>query len=100
MNKDKGCKTFPANIYLFNVNNRNTRKRSEICSKLTKKTPERPHAGLLVIPSSNATFQKSSDKKAFSNYSNFAITFFYCVVVLRRHVFKKRKSSADNLDSR
>ena len=30
-----------ANIYLFKVNNRNTRKRSEICSKLTIKTPER-----------------------------------------------------------
>ena len=26
---------FPANIYLFKVNNRNTRKRCEICSKLT-----------------------------------------------------------------
>ena len=31
---------FPANIYLLNVNNRNTRKRCEICSKLTKTTPE------------------------------------------------------------
>ena len=31
----------PANIYLFKVNNRNTRKRCEICSKLTIKTPER-----------------------------------------------------------
>ena len=31
---------FPANIYLFKVNNRNTRKRREICSKLTIKTPE------------------------------------------------------------
>ena len=31
----------PANIYLFKVNNRNTRKRYEICSKLTIKTPER-----------------------------------------------------------
>ena len=31
----------PANIYLFKVNNRNTRKRFEICSKLTIKTPER-----------------------------------------------------------
>ena len=31
---------FPANIYLFKVNNRNTRKRCEICSKLAK-TPER-----------------------------------------------------------
>ena len=31
----------PANIYLFKVNNRNTRKSCEICSKLTIKTPER-----------------------------------------------------------
>ena len=29
--------------YMFKVNNRNTRTRSEICSKLTKKTPERRH---------------------------------------------------------
>ena len=28
-------KVIPANIYLFEVNNRNTRKRCEICSKLT-----------------------------------------------------------------
>ena len=28
---------YPANIYLFKVNNRNTRKRCEICSKLTIK---------------------------------------------------------------
>ena len=33
----------PANIYLFKVNNRNTGKRCEICSKLTIKTPERRH---------------------------------------------------------
>ena len=32
-----------ANIYLFKVNNRNTRKRCEICSKLTIKTPEQRH---------------------------------------------------------
>ena len=32
---------YPANIYLFKVNNRNTRKRSEISSKLTIKTTER-----------------------------------------------------------
>ena len=31
----------PANIYLFKVNKRNTRKRCEICSELTIKTPER-----------------------------------------------------------
>ena len=30
----------PANIYLFKVNNRNPRKRCQICSELTTKTPE------------------------------------------------------------
>ena len=29
-----------ANFYLLNVNDRNTKKTSEICSKLTIKTPE------------------------------------------------------------
>ena len=32
---------YPVNIYLLKVNNRNTRTRCEICSKLTIKTPER-----------------------------------------------------------
>ena len=32
---------FQANIHLLKVNNRNFRKRCEICSKLTIKTPER-----------------------------------------------------------
>ena len=35
--------TYAANIYLFKVNNRNTRKNCEICSKLTIKTPEQRH---------------------------------------------------------
>ena len=34
---------FPAGIYLLKVENRNTRTRCEICSKLTIKTPERRH---------------------------------------------------------
>ena len=33
---EQGPGTFPANIYLFKVNNRNTKKR-EKCSKLTRK---------------------------------------------------------------
>ena len=32
---------FPANLFKFN--NRHTRERCEICSKLTRKTPERRH---------------------------------------------------------
>ena len=34
---------YPANIYLFKVKNRNTRKRCEVRSKLTIKTPDRLH---------------------------------------------------------
>ena len=36
-------KAFPDKIYFFKVKNRNTRKRCEICSNLTIKTPERRH---------------------------------------------------------
>ena len=35
-------KMIPINIYLFKDNNKNTRKRCEICSKLIIKIPERP----------------------------------------------------------
>ena len=34
---------FPVSFYLFKVNNRNRRKRCEICSKVTTKTPKRSH---------------------------------------------------------
>ena len=34
---------FPVGIYLFHVNNRNTRTMCEICSKLIIKTPEQRH---------------------------------------------------------
>ena len=37
----KDCLTSnPANMYLFKVNNRNTRKKCEICSNLAIKTPD------------------------------------------------------------
>ena len=39
----------PANIYLFKFKNRNTRKRCEVSSKLTIKTPERRHNVVLVF---------------------------------------------------
>ena len=44
--------TNPAGIYLLKVNNRNTRKMCEICSKLTIKTPEQRHcrrSGVFII---------------------------------------------------
>ena len=41
----KAEKTHPAGNYLFKVNNRNTRTRCEICSKLTIKAPEQSQDG-------------------------------------------------------
>ena len=38
-----------ANIYLFKVNNKNTRKRCEICSKLIIKTAERRRSGVFIV---------------------------------------------------
>ena len=46
----KEC-TYPVGIYMFKVNNRNTRTRCEICSKLTIKTPEQrywPLSGIFI----------------------------------------------------
>ena len=42
----------PAGIYLLKVNNRNTRTRCGICSKLTINTPERRHwrrSGVFIV---------------------------------------------------
>ena len=43
---------YAAGIYLFKVNNINTRRRCEICSKLIIKVPERYHwrrSGALIV---------------------------------------------------
>ena len=42
----------PAGIYLLKLNNRNTRTRCEMCSKLTLKIPERRHwrrSGIFIV---------------------------------------------------
>ena len=39
------CSNNPVGNYMFKVNNRNTRTRCKICSKLTLKTPERRYWG-------------------------------------------------------
>ena len=42
----------PVSIYLLKVNNRNTRTRCEICSKLTTKTPEQHqwhNSGIFIV---------------------------------------------------
>ena len=47
-----GFVAFPTNNYMFKVNNRNTRPRCEICSKLTIKKQERRHwrrCGVFIV---------------------------------------------------
>ena len=39
----------PAGNYMLKVNNRNTRTRCEICSKLTIKTPEQRHCSVSIV---------------------------------------------------
>ena len=41
-------KSIPAGNYMFKANNRNTRTRCEVFSKLTKKAPERRQVSLLL----------------------------------------------------
>ena len=51
----------PANIYLFKGNNRSTRKRCEICLKLTIKIPQRVQCYLIMqvfIYAMHAGFKK------------------------------------------
>ena len=48
----KICNYFPADNYMFRVDNRNTRARCKICSELTIKTPERRHwrrSGVFIV---------------------------------------------------
>ena len=40
---------FPAGMYLLKVNNKNTRTRCEICSKLTIKIPEQTPSGIFIV---------------------------------------------------
>ena len=55
--------TFPASIYLFKVNGRNTKNRFEICLDLTIKTPERRHwrrSGVFIVHFEHTTFSSVS----------------------------------------
>ena len=51
--RKRRCFTNPVGNYMFKSNNRNTRTRSEICSKLTINTPERRHrrrsSGVFIV---------------------------------------------------
>ena len=59
------CETilFPVSIYLFKFNNKNTRKRCEISSKLTKNLPKK---GRLQDLSDSAIHSSSCEESDFS----------------------------------
>ena len=50
--------SFPANIYLFKFNNKSTRKRCKIFSKLTIKTPEQRQANIYLLKFNNRSTRK------------------------------------------
>ena len=62
----------PDSIYLFNVNNRNTKKSCEICSKLIIKTPELRqwrHSGVFIVNFEHILHRYRSGKSEYFNSS-------------------------------
>ena len=65
-------RNIPAGNYMFKVNNRNTRARCEICSRLTIKAPERrqwPRSGVFIV-----------------NFEPHSLTALPCVPLLREQL--------------
>ena len=110
---------FSADNYMSKVNNRNTRKRCEICSKLTIKIPERRHwrrTGIFIVKACACYFlskfyfsPNDSPLKAmkllfisswklfsFSRYSIFCVFVFYffshCQPLFERLIQEKSQS--------
>ena len=73
----------PANIYIFKVNNRNTRKRSEICSKLTIKTSDRWERSHINV------FIEYLVHKVIITVTRFFVSFIKIPVLLTISILKK-----------
>ena len=65
----------PAMIYLFKVNNRNTRKRCQICSKLTIKIPERRHKVIIEVAAEVVLVFLSLTLKIFDTFFSVFIVY-------------------------
>ena len=61
---------YPANKYLFKINNRNTRKRCEICSKLNKNTKRRYFSNVFIANFEHISHLFSSVSIATLNKKN------------------------------
>ena len=59
---------YPAGNYMFRVNNRNTRRKCEICSKLTIKTPYWRRSSVLLLTLNICfSFHKAKQIKSLGN---------------------------------
>ena len=68
------CVGYPAGIYLLKVNNKNTRIRCEICSKLIIKTPERRQNG--------QTHSNKSSANCLSVFDHFGVVLVSLLLTL------------------
>ena len=79
---------YPAGNYMFKVNNRNTRKRCEICSKLTIKIPERRSFWKIIhfsVNLLNVTLKSRITKFACFNYGTTFLIFFLSLSLVRQN---------------
>ena len=88
------AEAYPANIYLFKVNNRNTTKRCEICSKLIKISERRQLTSFLSVSTVdleqlNVNWVVCSDRLNIFNFLlNFHEVSFTHTSPVRPHVTK------------
>ena len=75
---------YPAKINLFKVNNRNTRKKYEICSKVTMKTQERRHWRL---PNISCAFHLRPATRGKVLVSFFIWQVSSSIVTIAKHIF-------------
>ena len=74
---------YPAGIYKSKVNNRNTRTRCEICSKLTLKTPKRHHSNTPLKTSESLWFPD-----VFKGYGNSVVLVSLLLTSNIFHIFR------------
>ena len=77
----------PAGNCVFKVNNRNTRTRCEICSKLTIKTPERRQCRLGNLPRYKKTFNKDTTSNTKLTENNHEKTESFLVILLWNFIY-------------
>ena len=79
----------PADIYFFKSINRNTRKRCEVCLKLTIKTPERERINYFLMIREKTNVPKTPRPTAVAKVLGFHEVFFLCFLSNQKNISKK-----------